>query len=224
MENAKRVGSVLPAEEVLNLQLQKLRSTPKGFKLPLCLDDCYKLLYGSLKVEVQRSGHALRTDSETTRVVAEVAKGLHEGCGGMLLCGVCGNGKTSMLLAMQTATEWVKRARLFETRYTTYDMDNMLFVKSKTIVRECETRLDFYKRKPLLLIDDLGEEPTEVLDYGNVNTPLVDLLEYRYSAKLFTAISTNLNGKQLREKYGVRIVDRLNEMMRVLVFKNQSFR
>ena len=30
-------------------------------------------------------------------------------------------------------------------------------------------------RTPLLIVDDLGVEPREIMDYGNVFTPLVDL-------------------------------------------------
>ena len=40
----------------------------------------------------------------------------------------------------------------------------------------------------------------------------------------FTVISTNLTAKEIREKYGERIADRLNEMMNVIIFKNKSFR
>ena len=46
----------------------------------------------------------------------------------------------------------------------------------------------------------------------NVYTPLIDLITTRYE-QLFTIFTTNLTPAQLEEKYGKRIVDRLNEMV-----------
>lgn len=76
----------------------------------------------------------------------------------------------------------------------------------------------------VLAIDDVGTEPAEVVDYGNVIEPITELLEARYARGLFTLVTTNLTGKELRQRYGVRLVDRMNEMMHVVVFKNGSFR
>lgn len=76
----------------------------------------------------------------------------------------------------------------------------------------------------MLAIDDLGKEAAEVLDYGNALSPVVDLLEYRYQHQLFTAITTNLNDKDLKKKYGSRINDRFNEMLQVIVFQSISYR
>ena len=44
----------------------------------------------------------------------------------------------------------------------------------------------------VLGLDDLGTEQSEVLDYGNVYTPVIDLLTKRYEEQLFTIITTNL--------------------------------
>ena len=76
----------------------------------------------------------------------------------------------------------------------------------------------------MLGIDDLGTEPREVMDFGNVVTPVIDLLTKRYDEQLFTIITTNLTPKQIREHYGDRIADRLNEMIEKIVFKNDSYR
>jgi DNA replication protein DnaC len=76
----------------------------------------------------------------------------------------------------------------------------------------------------VLCIDDVGLEPTEVLDYGNAINPVIEILEQRYQRQLFTFITTNLTPKQIREKYGDRIADRFNEMMKCIVYKNPTFR
>lgn len=76
----------------------------------------------------------------------------------------------------------------------------------------------------MLGIDDLGTEPIEVLDYGNPLFPVIDLLTKRYEAQLFTFVTSNLRPEEIRERYGVRIADRLNEMMFKIGFDNPSFR
>ena len=76
----------------------------------------------------------------------------------------------------------------------------------------------------MLGIDDLGTEPSEVLDYGNIYTPVIDLLTKRYEEQLFTIITTNLTPQQIRGHYDDRIADRLNEMIKKIVFNNCTYR
>ena len=80
------------------------------------------------------------------------------------------------------------------------------------------------KKADVLCIDDLGLEPTEVLDFGNAINPVIEIMEHRYRQQLFTFITTNLTPKQIREKYGDRIADRFNEIMKCIVFANPTFR
>ena len=77
---------------------------------------------------------------------------------------------------------------------------------------------------PLLAIDDLGKEPAEVMNYGNIINPMVELIEKRYKRQLFTLATTNLTPRQIREKYGARMADRFNEMFNVVIFKSESYR
>ena len=72
-------------------------------------------------------------------------------------------------------------------------------------------------------INRLGTEPRDVMEFGNVYTPLIDLITTRYEEQLYT-IFTTLTPTQLEEKYGKRIVDRLNEMVEKVVFENESYR
>lgn len=62
----------------------------------------------------------------------------------------------------------------------------------------------------MLAIDDLDTEPVEVMDYGNIITPVINLLTKRYEAHLFTIVTTNLYPKEIHKRYGDRIADRLN--------------
>ena len=76
----------------------------------------------------------------------------------------------------------------------------------------------------LLIIDDLGTEPREVMDYGNITNPTVDILTRRYENQLFTIISTNLTPPDFSQVYGERIADRMREMMEKIPFNNYSYR
>ncbi len=76
----------------------------------------------------------------------------------------------------------------------------------------------------MLAVDDVGIEPLEVMEYGNVVSPTVELLTRRYDGQLFTLLTTNLTPDGIRKRYGDRIADRLNEMAVVIPFKNPSYR
>ena len=100
-------------------------------------------------------------------------------------------------------------------------------VDPKNIAYLCKNNYDAYRKLisvDMLGIDDLGTEPSEVMDYGNVYTPVIDLLTKRYEEQLFTIITTNLTPQQIREHYDDRIADRLNEMVEKIVFKNGTYR
>ena len=86
-------------------------------------------------------------------------------------------------------------------------------------------------QRPMLAVDDMGTEAAEVYDYSNINTPVADLIDYRYNHQLFTFITTNLVAKKkddrdvtIRMKYGDRIADRFNEMLHVIIFKDITYR
>lgn len=52
-----------------------------------------------------------------------------------------------------------------------------------------------------------------MLDYGNVLSPMVDLLTKRYDLQLFTIVTTNLTPQEIRTNYGDRIADRLDDIV-----------
>lgn len=78
--------------------------------------------------------------------------------------------------------------------------------------------------KAILVIEDMGQEPLEVQSYGNIYNPVIDILEKRYENARTTFITTNLDPRQLGQRYGKRIQDRLREMMYIIAFDNPSYR
>lgn len=135
---------------------------------------------------------------------------------GVLLCGTYGNGKTTLLYALSSVIHFLKMNGYLDMH------TNLRIYDSRKIAKLYRDRdpevFEDACREPLLAIEDMGKEPTETLDYGNIISPVIELLEQRYDAQLFTAITTNLTPKEIRAKYGNRIADRFNEMMCVLNF------
>ena len=148
---------------------------------------------------------------------------------GVMLCGTCGNGKTTLVFALRSTISYLKSKGHFDKYRNTsnpyFDFE-LRFVDARDVIEIYKDRPRYadLRSERLLAIDDLGKEPVEVLDYGNVTNPLIDLLEYRYLYQKFTIITTNLDAKQIREKYGARVADRFNEMLEVIVFQDISYR
>ena len=141
---------------------------------------------------------------------------------GILLCGGCGNGKSTMLKAFQQILNYLRISKPYNDG--TYGIQ---IVDAKYIAYLCKNNYEAYRKLisvEMLGIDDLGTEPTEVMDYGNVYTPVIDLLTKRYEEQLFTIITTNLTPQQIRGHYGDRIADRLNEMGKKIGFHNGTYR
>lgn len=137
-----------------------------------------------------------------------------------MLLGNVGVGKTTILRALQQSFLGLAAyGRIPDDVYLRYvpasSIDNREAYKS-TYATLCDEKL--------LAIDDLGAEGTEHLDFGTVTTPVIDLIEYRYTRRLFTCFSTNLPLKELKLKYGSRIADRFNEMCEYIGFAGESYR
>lgn len=132
---------------------------------------------------------------------------------GLLLYGTIGSGKTTLMnsvIRYLTITE----PRLRLSKYSAIDIAKKYQKGEGDIVQNAK----------LLFIDDLGEEPLFVKDYGNEISPLVQVLYNRYDRRQFTVITTNKTEQEIKEIYGERIADRFKEMFDRIFFNNQSFR
>lgn len=205
-------------------QLLRRRNMKSRFRFPMSTEQTKAVLLGAVKAEVAYRQGEFRDCEELQMQLDKMAEWLtcERGKIGMLLCGGCGNGKTTLMKALQQSINLLNiRNGLTGTVY------GMRIVDAKTITYLCKTN---YKRweeianAEMLGIDDLGVEAVEVMDYGNIISPVVDLLVRRYEAQLFTVITTNLTPPEISKRYGERIADRLREMMGRLVFANNSYR
>jgi DNA replication protein DnaC len=137
---------------------------------------------------------------------------------GLYIQGSYGTGKSTLARTLQYATNILYQHK----PEALIGSDGIRIVHAKEIAKAKD--LDGIKKCQCLVIDDLGTEPTVTLNFGNADTPIIDIIEYRYDNRLPTIITTNLPAKDIRPKYGDRIADRFLEMMNIITMTGQSYR
>lgn len=194
-------------------------------------DTLAKALYAAYAAEVQIRSNELVLDDATKEHIKVAAEWLADSKGkiGFMMTGLYGNGKTTLLMAMCNLINY-----LFDSALST-EKKSIRVMKAKDIAWlaiDRDTRPSFEKLyfEDMLAIDELGEEPANIMSYGMIFTPIRDLLEERYARQKFTIVTTNLVENkqkqvfQITEHYGARVVDRIREMMKIVPFHNASYR
>ena len=209
--------------EELKQKLLRGKTIQKSFRFPLTQEQAKAVLIASYQVEVESRGRQYIEDEATEQNLTKLAEALTDDGYkfGLMMCGISGNGKTTMMNALRGAIQLMSNGCLFEKPCRLEVIDAIEL--SALYARNEERYLEF-RKCPLLGIEDMGREPREFQVYGNAYNPIIELLEYRYARQLFTVITTNLEAKEVREKYGPRIADRFNEMLKVIIFKNSTYR
>lgn len=105
---------------------------------------------------------------------------------GIVLCGGCGNGKTTMLKALQNL---VRRLEILKPNlspnagHSSENYYSFTIVNAMQIVQFRKTDYNKFCKlaeADMLGIDDIGTEPAEVQGYGNFMYPIKELLAMRY--------------------------------------------
>lgn len=222
METATKVITV--AAELKQLLLARRTTGIHRFKLDVSASEAEKTLAAAYLAEVEARGRKYIDNPEIIENVAQIAKFATSGDDykfNLMFCGMCGNGKTTMLKALQNAIWYIigcTGQSEFAGGLNIYDAKAIYSLGCK------DGKLDEIKDSPLLAIDDLGREPSELQSYGNTLSPMVDLLEYRYDKMLFTVMTTNLKPEEISKHYGKRIADRFRETVELVFFECDSYR
>ena len=190
----------------------------------MSFDDAKVYLLAAYQAEVERRHRVFERNEHfdaQLNLIANYLTGRSKKFG-LMFCGLCGNGKTTWAKALQLLVSGLNLKNPINNLYYVFPLWNAkdLAMRSKGNYNDWRNVM----RYQLMIVDDLGTEPREVMEFGNVYTPLIDLITTRYEEQLYTIFTTNLTPAQLEEKYGKRIVDRLNEMVEKVVFENESYR
>ncbi len=227
MENVIKSGEFnvggVNSEQWKKVLLQR-KTMRERFKFPYPFEFTKIMLYDAITVEVELRNRILQESPDVDEQISKVSRWLigYDFHPSIMLCGSYGNGKTTMLNAVINIMQHLNnRIMLGKERFSIRKEG----AKSLLYLHQTDTS-KFWELKnvDILGIDDLGIDTLETLEYGNVCTPIVDLLFDRYEYQNTTIITTNLTPHQIREKYGDRLADRFNEIMSVVVFRNNSYR
>lgn len=179
-------------------------------RLPEDPERTMALLLGWYGTVVESRGCSFSVDENTESKVERVVKWMHESRKrGLLLCGTLGNGKTTMLKALK------------------------YMFGSRAVYMEAQQAYDYFKKNQslpavapneVLLLDDLGVEPSSYNDFGEIRYPLTELMMARYRLNATTVIATNYTFEQIGETYGDRIQDRMREMFAMITYTEPSYR
>lgn len=198
----RTIGSIIADN---NTELQRSIRTSKRVSLlsALSLDDAQQLLMRFFCANVAADGRQVEKSEEfegICRMVVEWLSGSRPTTG-LIISGPCGIGKSVLLTSI---------AQLLNQTPFAYKKFSVTANNLADICLHSESSWEIVTTQPVLLIDDVGAEPTEVLEFGNRYQPFAECLEARYNRRLFTILTSNFTTReQWAQKYGDRIADRI---------------
>ena len=138
---------------------------------------------------------------------------------GIMLMGKYGCGKTIIMQA------WVE---MYNAVIHSFHIQRPLlkFLKSTELLDILkEKSVKAYSKMPLV-IDEFGREPKQIMDFGNLRSPMVELLCERYDTGAWTHGTSNFTLDTLcaENQYGKMTGDRLKSMFNFIELKGESRR
>lgn len=209
------------------------KNTKRGFNLPTDKETLRtRIGYKYLEAVRNRGNRFANTDNlkQQADVIAGLLTEEHDKYG-IFINGYVGAGKSTMAKAIQmVVNEMVDNGEIPHTEIR--EEHYMAIVNARDMVKSyirChngdEEEFRVMKSRKWLVIDDLGTDQKDVVLYGTVFNPFLELLDYRYEHLRPTIIVSNLTTDELRDKYeDPRLIDRMREMFSVVSFKDSSFR
>ena len=141
---------------------------------------------------------------------------------GLFIRGKCGIGKTYGVSCLASFFKFpVLNAKQLQAVYMVAESEEQFY--------NVIDGLDFFGRPRTIVIDDIGTEDCPVVKYGTATNVIADVLDRRYYMGFLrhnvrTIVTTNLTDEQLRQRYGIRIDDRLNEMFEFVTVDGLNLR
>ncbi len=133
---------------------------------------------------------------------------------GILLSGPVGCGKTSLLRLIRYLVPYRKPYEVIPTRNIVFSFNNIGY----STIRQ-------FGDSKYFCFDDLGVEPTG-RHFGKDCNVLGEILLNRHDLfllnKVKTHATTNLNAKELEERYGKRVRSRMRQLFNLIAFDSNS--
>lgn len=133
---------------------------------------------------------------------------------GLLLSGPVGCGKTSLMRLLKFLVPYQKPYSVIPSRNIVFGFNHIGF---KTI--------EDYGNEQYFCFDDLGVEHTG-RHYGKDCNVMGEILLSRYelfvNRQIKTHCTTNLNAKELEDRYGKRVRSRMRQMFNLVAFEKDS--
>lgn len=153
------------------------------------------------------------------------ARSPYEAKKGILMYGPVGCGKTTLMNFFRF--NQVSSFAFIPTRTISYEYSkhgHESIQKYKGMLATSDVYKSFGQGNVGVCFDDLGTEVDKKF-YGNESNVMAEILLNRYDNKNLAAkthITTNLNGAQIEERYGLRVRSRCREMFNVVTFNEKS--
>ena len=131
---------------------------------------------------------------------------------GIILEGAIGSGKTILLSSF---------VKLIPTK----NSGTKRFIHAKDVATNIDNTNNPYSQpflSSIIYIDDIGKEPSEYKEYGNVIRPFEDFIRQRYERNILTFGTTNYTLKDL--PYITHTKDRMIEMFNFIVLPGKTRR
>lgn len=174
------------------------------------------------KQEVSKRRVPFQYDDATKANIEKVAKWLTGDYKvGLILYGGVGNGKSTMARSIGNLIGVLYNSHISSERKGVFRVSALDLAKN---VANDPAYFNKIKNQEMLFVDDIGTEPACVKSWGNEYSPLTELIYSRYDRQLFTVATSNLSETDLRDRYGDRIADRLEEMFERIHYNNKSYR
>jgi len=234
-------GNLLPTEAILTDQFElcqraveslfsdeRKKNETKRLQFPFGYEQFVNLLSRCAEIILERRGESTRftIDSENETVIREIYLYLRQdSCfsgdlqKGVLLMGKYGCGKTLIMQSVSTMYNII-------VGESVYRRPLLKFIKSTELLDLVQEKsVKSYSRMPLI-IDELGREPKQIMNYGNLRSPMVELLCERYDTGAWTHGTSNFTLETLSSDsfYGKMTGDRIKAMFNFLELKGESRR
>lgn len=142
---------------------------------------------------------------------------------GLLLFGGVGIGKTTLMHFFKRNPK--ASFKVISCR----DIESDFSSEGEKSVRRCSFNIDvpeneFLQKQIGFCFDDLGTEANAKF-YGKEKNVMAEILLNRYDNRLpfiYTHVTTNLSHDEVKEQYGIRVYDRMKEMLNIITFNKDA--